>query len=105
MAKNRRPITRKVKEVLSDLPDSFESPESSLIAGASYNKKTWELLVRFKRTREESDTYGYQSISPALWKGFVESPSKGAYFNQNIRPIAQGKLVKFNKAPEPSPVV
>lgn len=108
MAKNKRPITRKIKEgfeVLSETPSSFESPESSLIAGASYDNVSWAMDVTFKRTREESDTYRYERISPALWKGFSESTSKGAFFNQQIRPLSLGKLVKFHKAPEPSPVV
>lgn len=105
MAKTRRPITRKVKEIISDLPDSFESPESSLIAGATYDKKSWELQVRFKRTRELSDTYSYPSISPALWRGFVQSESKGAFFNQCIRPLAPGKMVRPTVKPEPSPVI
>lgn len=105
MAKTRRPITRATKEALADTPDSFESPESSLIAGASYDRHTWALDVRFKRTREESDTYRYEGINPNQWREFVQSTSKGAFFNQQIRPLVPGKMVKLPKAPEPSPVV
>lgn len=71
-------------EEFDDLPMSFESPESSLILGASYDPRTELITLDFKTGR-------YRGGLPRdQWKEFLEADSKGVYFNRRIRPFWDG---------------
>ena len=72
---------------LADIPLSFESPESSSLAGASYDPDCRQLTVVFK----DGKTYDYPGIEPQMWVAFMEAGSKGGYFMWHIRPMFTGK--------------
>lgn len=77
------------------VPDSFESPESSTIAGASYDANTLTLMVTFKRKGDIRERYDYPGVPASLWKEFTLAPSKGQFFGARIRPLYQGtKIVR-----------
>lgn len=65
---------------------SFESPESSQVAGASYNKETETLRIIFRNRLDPSlgQLYEYTGVPESVWKGLVEAPSKGHYVNTEI---------------------
>lgn len=66
--------------------DSFQSPESSNIAGASYDPATRELTVTFG----SGQTYAYSGVPAETWAGFKASGSKGAYFHRQIKSVHAG---------------
>lgn len=70
-------------------PVSFESPESKLIAGATYDSGQQVMAVHFAA----GTTYTYAGIDKDLWLGFQQAVSKGNYFGKCIRPMYAGKLV------------
>lgn len=72
---------------LTDIPLSFESPESSSLTGASYDPDCRQLTVEFK----DGKRYDYPGIEPQTWMAFMEAGSKGSYFMRNIRPLYAGK--------------
>lgn len=77
------------------VPDSFESPESSSIAGASYEEGSQTLSVTFKRARDARERYDYPSVPAELWAEFVMATSKGEFFAARIRPLYKGtKIVR-----------
>ena len=83
--------TRKIKEneaAVAELPTSFESPESSTIASASYDPLRLELTITFHYRQRP---YLYGGISGDLWAGFVMASSKGKYFSDMIRPLYLGR--------------
>lgn len=93
----KKPIRRSPKEVtlaaqsesVTDvLPYSFESPESSAIIGASYDPDTQALTVVLRHGG--GTPYLYQGFPAVMWKEFLESTSKGTYFQQRIRPVFMG---------------
>lgn len=57
---------------------------SSCFKRLSYNKETETLYVTFRQTNK---TYGYKA-SHDLFLAFIESTSKGKFFNQFIKPFA-----------------
>lgn len=74
------------------IPDSFESPESSLIVRASYDEEQQVLSLYFRKTKKEGEKHYDYNIPPALWAEFVQAPSKGAFFSQRIRPWFGGRI-------------
>lgn len=69
---------------------SFESPESSTIAGAFYDHGI--MVVLFKRgPGRDNDRYDYRDVPEVIWQEFVAAGSKGAFFTQQIRPHYQGR--------------
>lgn len=73
------------------IPDSFQSPESSTIVGATYDKDTQTLLVTFKH---ENMTYRYVGVPALVWGAFYQAESRGKFFQQRIRPIWSGVRVE-----------
>lgn len=82
--------------------DSFESPESSNIVRAQYNKVTQQMIVIFKRERAQKHPelvpppeiqvrYAYEEITLAQWLDFATAKSKGEFFAANIRPLFSGR--------------
>lgn len=65
---------------------SFDSPESSTIAGADYDPETQRLIIRFKSGK----SYQFEHMTQAQWDMFDAAVSKGAFFNQQIRPLFSG---------------
>jgi hypothetical protein len=74
-------------EVEKDIPLSFDSPESSSVQGASYDPATMTLTVTLKPGK----IYTYNPISPEKWKAFHDAPSKGKFFQGEIRPKYIGR--------------
>ena len=75
-----------------EIPDSFESPESSLIVRASYNEGQQVLSIYLKKTKKEGERRYDYSIPPELWAEFFMAPSKGKFFSQQIRPWFAGVM-------------
>ena len=55
-----------------------ETPDSFVIKELAYDAGT--LYVRFR----DNDWYKYSDVPEEVYKSFVESPSKGKFFRQNI---------------------
>lgn len=70
-------------------PVSFDSPESKLIAGATYDSGQRTMTVHFR----SGTTYTYAGIDRVMWLEFERATSKGNYFGKAIRPMFAGKLV------------
>lgn len=70
-------------------PGSFESPESKLIARASYDVGTRVMTIHFAA----GTCYTYGGVEASLWQEFSQASSKGNYFGKCIRPMYAGKLV------------
>lgn len=71
------------------VPPSFDSPESKLVAGATYDSGQQVLTIHF----QAGTTYTYGGIDKAMWLEFQQATSKGNYFSKAIRPMYVGKLV------------
>lgn len=69
------------------LPMAFESPESSSIAGATYDPLTQVLTVSFRG----QSTYAYAGVEPQLWRDLLMAESKGTFFAHIIRPFYSGR--------------
>jgi hypothetical protein len=76
---------------LPDVPDAFETPESSVIAGASYDATARMLLVSIRRGPNVSKDYIYNGYPASEWAEFATAESKGKYFSERIRPRYTGK--------------
>lgn len=72
---------------IEDMQDNpvleFTSPESSTIASANYDPDTLTLFVHFTNGK----TYRGNDFPQKAWDEFVQARSKGAHFNQRIRPL------------------
>ena len=55
--------------------------ESSAINWVEYDKSTKLLLITFKSGK----TYTYYNVPEMVYVAFLESSSKGTYFNENIK--------------------
>lgn len=74
--------------------ESFQSPESSLVASAHYNVQTRQLDVtlRPQSLNDTEKTYAYAGVILQDWHDFYHSPSKGRFFGERIRRMYVGKL-------------
>lgn len=82
-------MAKRAKAFNEHFPVSFESPESKLIAGATYDSGQQVMTVHF----QAGTTYTYVGIDMDLWLEFAHAASKGNYFGKVVRPIFAGKLV------------
>ncbi len=78
--------------------DDFASPESSHVAGATYDGDTHLMMITFKaRTGKRGSTpertYTYENIPPDTWLAFKASDSKGKFVNNAIVGQYVGHLV------------
>lgn len=77
-----------------ETPLSFESPESSAVASASYDPDTHLLTLSLKRPNKDQPErvvqYTYAGFPEGNWKLFVEATSKGRYFSEVVRPLFVG---------------
>lgn len=71
--------------------DAFYSPDSSIIAGATYDSDSRQMVVTIKRGRDMTVSYTYTGIPADVWEQFDAAPSKGGFFNSHIRPLYSGK--------------
>lgn len=55
--------------------------ESTLLATSDYDTSAQRLWLELRC----GAVYCYFDVPPAVHQGLIEAPSKGAYFNQNIR--------------------
>ena len=61
----------------------FYPVESSNISQIGYDELEFVLYVTF----HNGSTYFYTDMPMNIWEGFLDAPSKGSYFWQNIRSI------------------
>ena len=61
----------------------FTCPESTSIASANYDPDTHTVFIHFKNGK----TYRGNDFPQKAWDEFVLATSKGAHFNQRIRPL------------------
>lgn len=80
------------------VPDSFESPESSLIARADYFRETHVMMLTLNSVRsvhgmpkKEEVLYRFDGFPENTWNEFAQAASKGTFFNKVIRPFWVGK--------------
>lgn len=66
---------------------SFDSPESSNVAGADYDPQTQTLRIRFKGHDGEEERSYTGTCDITLWQDFLQAPSKGSFFAGNIKPF------------------
>lgn len=94
MSRRRSGISKRSEDVVADMPMSFDSPESSNIARASYDSDYQQLTVDFKRdSRGDQVRYVFPKVSLALWIEFYQAPSKGKFFQSRIKPMFVGTAV------------
>jgi len=55
--------------------------ESTTLALVAYDPTTQLLCLEFR----SGSAYSYFGVPPAVHQGLMEAPSKGTYFNRNIR--------------------
>ncbi len=72
------------------------SVESSNIAAVAYDADLSVLVVRFKNGIE----WAYQSVSAELYFEFLDSESKGKFFNDKIRLQYLGRKIEPMKKEE-----
>jgi len=60
----------------------MQEVESTSIEAIGYDRQTHELYVRF---RETGRTYAYWDVEEDVFEGFLGAPSKGNYFNRQIK--------------------
>lgn len=64
-------------------PLSFSSPESTTIARASYRQDLEILTVEFKS--RPGYKYLYKKVSIEVYRAFRDAPSRGGFFQKNIK--------------------
>ena len=74
-------VFSKTKEIKEEKGNVTEI-DSSFIQSAEYDKSTKKLILRMKNGSQ----YVYENISPKRFKNFMNSDSKGKYFNEYIKP-------------------
>lgn len=79
--------TCKPAPVEDDYPHQFDSPESSNVAGATYDAESESLTITFRGGKR----YAYATFPVNLWREFVGAASKGKFFAERIRPFFAGK--------------
>lgn len=87
------PVVETTETAGTEMPTSFESPESSNVWGAAYNPDTRQLRVSFKSVHVGVITYTYEAFPADLWVEFFSAASKGGYFASAIRPFYPGTKV------------
>jgi hypothetical protein len=60
--------------------DSFSSPESSWIEGATYESENGSMILE-----TDSKDYEFIGVPIEVWREFKSAPSKGEYYHENIR--------------------
>jgi hypothetical protein len=61
--------------------DEIETPESSNVAGGTYDPDLRQMTVRFRN----GDSYTYHGVDAGVWEGFKSSDSKGSYVHRQIK--------------------
>lgn len=56
-------------------------PDSTCLAGASYDEVLRLLVLRFV----SGGSYSYPNIPMKIWDGLIAASSKGRYYNEEIR--------------------
>lgn len=101
MPKGKKSTPAPAKPAVADVPPleemlSFESPESSNIAGASFDPDTGLLTVRFKghgTTPEERIYISTAIMTIRQWVDFLQCASKGEFFAGQIKPLFEFRRV------------
>lgn len=82
-------MAKHAKAFSEHFPLSFNSPESKLIARASYDSQKGVMTIWFSA----GTCYTYAGIGASMWQDFEQAASKGSFFGKVIRPMYAGKLV------------
>lgn len=94
MAKKQAPkLKTEAAAPIATVPLSFESPESSSIASATYYLDTHKLSVSFYTPTKEIKTYELEAVPLSIWEPFCRAESKGSHYNQYIRPFFPARRV------------
>lgn len=64
------------------LAADMQSVKSSLIDKAGYDPETKVLSIQMNNS---SDVYTYEAVPQAVYDGFLEAESKGAYYVKHIK--------------------
>lgn len=59
----------------------YSTVESTTLARVAYEERTQTLWLEFR----SNAMYCYSGVPVAIHRGLIDAPSKGAYFNHNIR--------------------
>lgn len=92
MAKQPKRATKQEKAAAAPVNTAwtFESPESSLVLGGSYDPDTQTLTVEFTSGR----SYIYVGVAQKTWEALAAAESKGKAFNSLVRPFILGREKK-----------
>lgn len=85
------PITFKNYEAAIDqveaasfaIDETIKKPESSWIKSATFSSFDGHLGFFLLRVKDE--TYIYQDVPLELWEGFIQTHSKGGFYNREIK--------------------
>jgi len=69
-------------------PVRYSKEESSLIESVQFDESTWTLDVHM----HNKNSYSYSDVPPEVYDEFLRSPSKGSFYNRNIK----GKFESLN---------
>lgn len=97
MKEKKRSKRKPMPAVVADVPESFESLESSYIHHAIYDKGTETLTIAFNSRGGEGPTYIYPGVPADVWAEFFMAPSKGKHFLGRIKPFFTGQIQEFNQ--------
>ncbi len=67
--------------------------ESSVIASVGYDKERRDMMVEFK----SGEVYMYQGVPPIVYDKFLESESKGSFFNSNVKSIFMSSKMRLTE--------
>lgn len=77
----------------TDTPTEFTDGTSSLVAAATYEPGQ-EVMTVTLHAKPEDRTFRYGGVPALVWQEFYQATSRGAYFNQFIRPMFNGVAVE-----------
>lgn len=63
------------------MPGKIVKVESSNIEHLQYDRKIKVLTIKFL----SGSSYNYAPVEPSLYKDFLNAPSKGTFFHQNLQ--------------------
>ena len=82
------------KELIKKLKDAtnlnFKEVDSSNIYLEAYHDHLGQLFLIFRSKYEPKLIYSYK-VNPICYRAFLNAPSKGRFFNENIRQYQEDK--------------
>lgn len=87
------PRRKKTAAAEASVVDTFTSPESANVEGASYTPDTKQLVIAFRDKKKEGAPikyYYYDNYPSEEWLAFKQAESKGEFVSKRIKPHYQG---------------